>query len=86
MKKRITNAEAKALLNNKKLIVTKCDDVDSLPNTNDIVYYNSGSYGFNYSIVWSYALDCYVMNCFRVANTVLKAASDVVNVRRLSEI
>ena len=86
MKKRITNAEAKALLSNKKLIVTKCDDVDSLPNTNDTVYYNAGSCGCNYSIVGSYALDCYVMNCFRVANTVLKAASDVVNVRRLSEI
>ncbi|MGN1303809.1 MAG: hypothetical protein ACI4YB_02110 [Oscillospiraceae bacterium] len=86
MKKRITNAEAKALLSNKKLIVTKCDDVDSLPDANDTVYYNAGSFGWNYSIVWSYALDCYVMNCYRVANTVLRAASDVVNVRRLSEI
>lgn len=86
MKKRITNADAKRILRGNKLIITQCDDVDNLPDNNNIVYYNAGEFGWNYSIVWNFKFDCYVMNCYRVAKTVLNAAAEVVNVHKLSEI
>lgn len=77
---KITNTEAKRLLTDKPIILTTCDNIELLPDTTNHIYYNAGAYGWNYSIVWSYAHDAYIISAYRLPNSVLKVAKSVVKV------
>lgn len=74
--KKITNKEAKNIVANKSIIWV--DDSDIGAYTNDTNYYNSGVYGWNYSIAYNlaftYATDyrnTYKKNASRVSESAI---------------
>lgn len=74
--KKITNREAKNILNNKPVIWVNDSSIDAY--TNGTNYYNAGVYGWNYSIAYNDRLEKYVICGYRIPNSVLKSASEVI--------
>ena len=74
--KKITNKEAKTIVANKSIIWV--DDSDIGAYTNDTNYYNSGVYGWNYSIAYNTRLDKWIICGYRIPNSILAAASEVI--------
>ena len=74
--KKITNREAKNILNNESVIWV--DDSSIRAYTNSTNYYNAGVYGWNYSIAYNDRLEKYVICGYRIPDSVLKAASEVI--------
>lgn len=74
--KKITNKEAKNILNNKPVILVNDSNIDVY--TNGTNYYNAGVYGWNYSIAYNDRLNKYVVCGYRIPDSVLKAASKVI--------
>ena len=73
---KITNKEAKNILNNKSIILVDASAIDKY--TDIINYYNSGINGWNYSIGFNTRLDKWVICGYRIPDSVLKAASEVI--------
>ena len=73
---KITNKEAKSILNNKPVILV--DDSSINAYTNGTNFYNAGVYGWNYSIAYNERHDSYIICGYRISNSVLKAASEVI--------
>lgn len=73
---KITNKEAKNVLNNKSVIWVNDSSINAY--TNGTNYYNAGVYGWNYSIAYNDRLDKYVICGYRIPNSVLQAASEVI--------
>ena len=74
--KKITNREAKNILNNKPVIWV--DDSSINAYTNGTNFYNAGVYGWNYSIAYNGRLEKYVICGYRIPDSVLKSASEVI--------
>ena len=74
--KKITNREAKNILNNESVIWV--DDSSISAYTNSTNFYNAGVYGWNYSIAYNDRLEKYVICGYRIPDSVLKAASEVI--------
>ena len=74
--KKITNREGKNILNNKPVIWI--DDSSINAYTNGTNFYNAGVYGWNYSIAYNHRLEKYVICGYRIPDSVLKAASEVI--------
>ena len=74
--KKITNREAKNILNNESVILV--DDSSIRAYTNSTNYYNAGVYGWNYSIAYNDRLEKYVICGYRIPDSVLKSASEVI--------
>ena len=74
--KKITNREAKNILNNESVIWV--DDSSIRAYTNSTNFYNAGVYGWNYSIAYNNRLEKYVICGYRIPDSVLKAASEVI--------
>ena len=74
--KKITNREAKNILNNKPVIWI--DDSSINAYTNGTNFYNAGVCGWNYSIAYNHRLEKYVICGYRIPDSVLKAASEVI--------
>ena len=73
---KITNADAKRMLNNQMVIYV---DSSSIDNYTDITnFYNYGIYGWNYSIGFNTRLDKWVICGYRIPQSVLNAASEVI--------
>lgn len=73
---KITNADAKRMLNNQVVIYVNDSSID---NYTDITnFYNHGVYGWNYSIGFNARLDKWVICGFRIPQSVLNAASEVI--------
>ena len=73
---KITNKEAKNILNNESVILV--DDSSINAYTNGTNYYNAGVYGWNYSIAYNERHDSYIICGYRIPDSVLKAASEVI--------
>lgn len=73
---KITNKEAKNILNNKSIILVDASAIDKY--TDIINYYNSGINGWNYSIGFNTRLDKWVICGYRIPDSVLKSASEVI--------
>ena len=73
---KITNKEAKNILNNKPVIWVDSSSINAY--TNGTNFYNSGVYGWNYSIGYSTRLDKYVICGYRIPQSVLNAANSVI--------
>ena len=73
---KITNKEAKNILNNRPVIWV--DDSSINAYTNSTNYYNAGVYGWNYSIAYNDRLEKYVICGYRIPDSVLKSASEVI--------
>ena len=78
--KRITNKEAKTLLANKPVIWVADSSIDAY--TNDTNYYNAGVYGWNYSIAYNERHDSYIICGYRIPDSVLKSASEVIKMKQ----
>lgn len=78
--KKITNKEAKALLANKPVIWVADSSIDAY--TNDTNYYNSGVYGWNYSIGYNSRLEKYVICGYSIPKSVLKAAAEIIHMEQ----
>lgn len=74
--KKITNREAKNILDNN--VVVWVDDSSINAYTDSTNYYNAGIYGWNYSIGFNTRLDKWVICGYRIPDSVLKAASEVI--------
>ena len=77
---KITNKEAKNMLNNKPVIWVDASSINSY--TNGTNYYNAGVYGWNYSIAYNDRLGKYVICGYRIPNSVLKAATEVIKMNQ----
>ena len=73
---KITNTAAKAMINGKKVILV--NDSDIYAYTNATNYYSAGVYGWNYSIGYNDRHNCYVICGYRIPNSVLKSAGEVI--------
>ena len=73
---KITNKEAKNILNNESVIWV--DDISINAYTNGTNFYNAGVYGWNSSIAYNDGLEKYVICGYRIPDSVLKAASEVI--------
>lgn len=73
---KITNKEAKIILANKPVIWV--DDSSINAYTNSTNYYNAGVYGWNYSIAYNEKHDCFILCGYRIPDSVLKSASEVI--------
>lgn len=73
---KITNKEAKNILNGKTVILVDSSSIDSYTNSTN--YYNAGMYGWNYSIAFNTRLDKWVICGYRIPNAVLAAAKEIV--------
>ena len=73
---KITNKEAKSILNNKPVIWVDASSINSY--TNGTNYYNAGVYGWNYSIAYNERHDSYIICGYRIPDSVLKSASEVI--------
>ena len=73
---KITNKEAKNILADKPVIWVNDSSVDAY--TNGTNYYNAGVYGWNYSIAYNELHDSYIICGYRIPNSVLKAATEVI--------
>ena len=74
--KKITNREAKNILNNKPVIWIDGRSINAY--TNGTTFYNSRVYGWNYSIAYNGRLEKYVICGYRIPDSVLKSASEVI--------
>lgn len=74
--KKITNKEAKNILNNEAVILVNDSNINTY--TNGTNFYNSGAYGWNYSIAYNGRLGKYVICGYRIPDSVLKSASEVI--------
>lgn len=77
---KVTNREAKNLIENKSIIWV--DDSSINNYTNGTNFYNSGVYGWNYSIGYNERLEKYVICGYRIPNSVLNSA---LNVEKMSQ-
>lgn len=73
--KKITNREAKNIIDGKKVIWVNDSSINAYTDITN--YYNSGVYGWNYSIGYNTRLDKWVICGYRIPNTVLNAALEV---------
>lgn len=73
---KITNKEAKRLLNNESIVKVNDSSIDAY--TNGTNYYNDGIYGWNYSIAYNEKLDKWVICGYRIPDSVLAVASEVI--------
>ena len=78
--KKITNKEAKNIVTNKSIVWV--DDSDIGAYTNSTNYYNSGIYGWNYSIAYNTRLDKWIICGYRIPNSILTAASEVIKMNQ----
>ena len=78
--KKITNREAKNILNNESVIWVADSSIDAY--TNDTNYYNAGVYGWNYSIAYNDRLEKYVICGYHIPDSVLKSASEVIKMKQ----
>ena len=78
--KKITNREAKNILNNESVILV--DDSSINAYTNSTNYYNAGVYGWNYSIAYNERHDSYIICGYRIPDSVLKSASEVIKMKQ----
>ena len=78
--KKITNREAKNILNNESVVWV--DDSSIRAYTNSTNYYNAGVYGWNYSIAYNDRLEKYVICGYRIPDSVLKAASEIIEMKQ----
>lgn len=77
---KITNKEAKNILNNKPVIWVSDSSINAY--TNGTNYYNAGVYGWNYSIAYNERHDSFVICGYRIPNSVLKSASEVIKMNQ----
>lgn len=77
---KITNKEAKNFLANKPVIWV--DDSSINAYTNGTNYYNAGVYGWNYSIAYNERHNSYVICGYRIPDSVLKSASEVIKMKQ----
>ena len=73
--KKITNTDAKNIISGQDIILV--DDSGINAYTDSTNYYNSGVYGWNYSIGYSARLDKYVICGYKIPQSVLNAAQSV---------
>lgn len=73
---KITNKEAKNILNGKPVIWVNDSSIGSY--TNGTNYYNAGIYGWNYSIAYNERHDSFIICGYSIPNSVLKSASEVI--------
>ena len=73
---KITNKEAKNILNNKPVIWVNDSSINAY--TNGTNFYNAGVYGWNYSIAYNARHASFIICCYRIPDSVLKAASKVI--------
>lgn len=73
---RITNKEAKRLLANQNVIKVKCSAIDSLIDSDN--YYNSGLYGWNYSIGYNNRLNAWIICGYQIPSTLFNGVNSVV--------
>lgn len=73
--KKITNKDAKNIISGQDVILV--DDSDINAYTDSTNYYNTGVYGWNYSIGYNTRLDKYVICGYRIPQSVLNAAQSV---------
>ncbi len=73
---KITNKEAKNLIANKSVILVNDSDINAYTNSTN--YYNAGVYGWNYSLAYNEKHDSYIICGYRIPDSVLKSASEVV--------
>ena len=73
---KITNKEAKNMLNNKPVIWVDASSINSYTNSTN--YYNAGVYGWNYAIAYNERHDNYIICGYRIPDSVLKSASEVI--------
>ena len=78
--KKITNKEAKNILNNKPVIWV--DDSSINAYTNGTNFYNAGVYGWNYSIAYNERHDSYIICGYRIPNSVLQSTSEVIKMNQ----
>ena len=74
--KKITNKEAKNILNNESVIWVNDSSINAY--TNGTNFYNVGVYGWNYSIAYNERHDSYIICGYCIPDSVLKAASEVI--------
>ena len=74
--KKITNNDAKNIISGQDLILVDDSSIDAYTDSTN--YYNSGVYGWNYSIGYSTRLDKYVICGYRIPQSVLHAANSVI--------
>ncbi len=72
---KITNREAKNIIGNANIVWVNDSSINAY--TDSINYYNSGVYGWNYSIGFNARLNKYVICGYRIPDSVLKAAASV---------
>lgn len=66
--KKITSNEAKKMLANKSVVLVNDSDIGAY--TNGINYYNSGVYGWNYSVAYNARLCKWVICGYRVPKSI----------------
>lgn len=73
---KITNKEAKNILNNNIVVWVNDSSIDAYTDITN--YYNAGVYGWNYSIGFNTRLDKWVICGYRIPDSVLKSALEVI--------
>lgn len=73
--KKITNAQAKNIISGLDIVLVKDSSINAY--TDDTNHYNSGVYGWNYSIGFNKRLEKYVICGYRIPTSVLNAANSV---------
>ena len=74
--KKITNKDAKNMIGGQDIILV--DDSSINAYTDNTNYYNAGVYGWNYSIAYNERHDSYIICGYRIPNSILKSASEVI--------
>ena len=78
--KKITNKEAKNILNNKPVIWVNDSSINAYTNSTN--YYNAGVYGWNYSIAYNERHDSFIICGYRIPDSVLNSASEVIKMKQ----
>lgn len=74
--KKITNQEAKNIIDGKSIIWVNDSSINAYTDITN--YYNNGIYGWNYSIGYNTRLDKWVICGYRIPNSVLNSAKEVI--------
>lgn len=77
---KITNKEAKNIINNKSIVWVNDSDINAYTDSTN--YYNAGIYGWNYSIAYNTRLDKWIICGYRIPGSVLKSASEVIKMEQ----
>lgn len=78
--KKITNQHAKNIIRGEKIYILKNGMEVSHYCTN--YFYNSGTYGWNYSIGYCSELDAWIVDGYRIPKTVLSVAAEIIPLNR----